>query len=250
MPPKINAAGAAQYAQVDPAFIAMMKQIWKKRWSVLNGEIKSQDPRFRSYIAKKNAPQMSRLKALCTSPIALDKELTRLRGLSYERFYIRQYNEKKWMVGLTRPIVMSDGTRLYQAPRYFVYVPEEVDTKGTEAKFHFIPEGHELVSARHPHHKAQTFDYNEYGRRVEIDTSHIKDPLDWSSSTCWGSFGTIASNCIAAGDIVDLYRNLYIYLTRIDQSSLLTIPFSSCYFLEDIGPVQKKVEIAYGRVTR
>jgi len=238
MPPKLNVTRATQYAQVDPTFTARLKEIWKERWKALNEEIKCQPPQYRTMKAKNNAPIMSRLKGLCTNQDLLDKEITRLRGLPYERFYVRQYKGRQWLVGLTRPVVMNDDVRLYQAPRYFVYIPENVVARGTDADFHFVPEGNELTTARHPHHKTRDYYYDENGISQPLGAGGVKDPLDYVPSTCWGSFGVIANSCITAGDMVDLFRNIGIYLTRVNQNSLLVRPFNACFFLRDIGPAE------------
>lgn len=248
MPPKLNIA--ARYAQVEPDFIDEIKKIWKARWSALNDEIKFQPPRFRPMKASANAPVMSRLKALCTDRLALDKELTRLRGLPYERFFTRQYRDLNWMVGLTRPVVMTDDTRRWQAPRYFVYIPDNVVSRGTDAAFHFVPEGYEMTTARHPHHKARTQQWGQSGDIENIDYSRAADPLDYQPSTCWGSFGAIATSCIKSGDMVDLFRNIAIYLTRVNMKSLLVHPFEACHFLVDIGPAAAEKTPAITRNTR
>lgn len=240
MPPKINVARVTQYARVDPAFTARLKEIWKERWRALNDEIKVQPPQYRKMKAQNNAPIMGRLKGLCTNQEALDKEITRLRGLPYERFYIRVYQGHEWLVGATHPFVMTDDIRKWQAPRYFVYIPDDVIARGTDAAFHFVPEGNEMTTARHPHHNVKKYYYDPSGQYREVDFNAAKDPLDYVPATCWGSFGTIATSCITAGDVVDLFRNIAIYLTRINQNSLLTRPFEACFFLKDIGPADEK----------
>lgn len=233
MPIKLNVS--THYAKVEPEFVDLMKEIWKKQWSKLNDDIKVQRPSYREMRAKGNAPMMSRLKLLCTNKEALDKEITRLRGLPYDRFYVREYKGKKWFVGLTQPIVMNDDFRIYQAPRYLVYVPLDVTDRGVDSHFHFVPEGYEMITARHPHHNIGGL-YSDQSHQPP----NPQDPLDYVPSTCWGSFGTIAGSCIRSGDIADLYRNLGIYLTRINQNSLLTRPFGACHFLVDIGPAPEK----------
>jgi hypothetical protein len=239
MPPKLNIANAAKYATVEPDFIELMKEIWKARWKVLNDDIKLAPPSYRKIKIENNAPIMSRLRGLCTKPELLDKEITRLRGLAYERFYTREFRGLRYLVGLTRPIEMTDDVRRYQAPRYFVYFPESMVQKGTEAPFHFVPEGHELTLYRHPHHNVKQYYYPDSGGGTEhYDYSDVKDTLEYNPATCWGSFGTIATSCTAAGDVVDLYRSIAIYLTRINQNSLLSRPFSACDFLRDIGPAE------------
>ena len=251
MPPKLNITRATQYAQVDPAFTARLKEIWKARWKALNEEITVQPPNYRKMKATNNAPFMSRLKGLCTKPELLDTEITRLRGLPFERFFVREYKGHPWLVGLTRPVVMNDDNRLYQGPRYFVYIPDDVIARGTDAAFHFVPEGNEMTTARHPHHNVKKYYYDPSGQYQEVDLNAAKDPLDYVPETCWGSFGTIDTACITAGDVVDLFRNIAIYLTRINQNSLLTRPFEACFFLQDIGPADEKQKSALkGKIGR
>ncbi len=205
--------------EIEPAFMDLMKDLWKERWTALNREIKEADPRFRPMHIKKNAVVMTRLKANCTDKAALDHEKTQLITLPYIRFWTLQHDGMDWMAGLTKPILMTDGgAQRWQGPRYTVYIPRNVFQRGTDAHFHFVPEGSELIHDRHPHHTAS------------MPSSTTYDPLDMNPYTCWGDFGTIASACIRAGEITNLFRTIYVYLTRVNLRSLLCYTFQSTPF--------------------
>ncbi len=132
--------------------------------------------------------------------------------LPYLKFWMVGHKDERYFAGLTRPILLTNGgSQKWQGPRYTVYIPTNYITRGTDARFHFVPEGHELVYGRHPHHTSGSRRYD----------GEIASPLDYYGSTCWGQFPTIVQGCVHSGDTVNLFRVIQLYLTRVDLHSLL-----------------------------
>ncbi len=214
MPIKLN---VTQQTSVTPEFMDLLKEIWKERWKALNDEILQADPRMRDFTVKKNAPMMSRLRAACTDKKAFDYEHTQLLCLPFVKFWTEERNKVLYLAGLTQPILLTDlNNRRWQGPRYTIYVSRDVSARGTSARFHWVPEGHELQYARHPHHNART------------PNSSCRHPLDMIPNTCWGTFGTMTNSCSRGGEVANLFRTLHLYASRVDMSSLLTRPFEAC----------------------
>jgi hypothetical protein len=217
MPIKIN---TANQVVIEPGFMNVVMDIWKERWKALNDEITHGEPRFQKMIGNKNAPIMNRLKLAITKKDRQDYERTQFLCLPFVKFWTFERQGALWLAGLTQPITLSDmGSHRWQGPRYTIYLPRDIASKSTSARLHFVPEGHELAYARHPHHNAY----------LSRENTH---PVDMSPHTCWGSFGTMAQNCTRGGEIANLFRTLHLYLSRVDMHSLLTHPFEACPFTE------------------
>jgi hypothetical protein len=204
MPMKLN---LKERTEVEPAFYNALKELWKQRWSGLNNEILTADPRFKKEIIKRNGLAMGLLKAYCTNAEAFDHQKTQLVTLPYLKFWTVDHASGRYFAGLTKPILLSDGgSNRWQGPRFTVYIPMDYPIRGTGGKFHLVPEGHEKAYSRHPHH---TGNYSN------------ESPLDGNSSTCWGEFPTIVRGCVHSADTVNLFRVLHLYLTRVDLHSQL-----------------------------
>jgi hypothetical protein len=209
MPMKLN---LKERTTVTPEFEASLKELWKQRWVGLNNDIKCADPRFKDAVVKKNGRAMGLLRAYCTDPKAYDQQKTQLMTLPYLKFWTLERGGMSYLAGLTKPILLTNGgEKRWQGPRFTVYIPTDYITRGTEASYHFVPEGHELVYGRHPHHTSGS-------RREETNG---KSPLDFYGSTCWGEFPTIVRGCVHSADTINLFRTIHLYLTRYNPSSPL-----------------------------
>jgi hypothetical protein len=83
-----------------------------------------------------------------------------------------------------------------------------------------IPDRNPETGARHPHH---------------VVRGHVpKEPWCAASQTCWGGFGSVMTRILRDGDLVDLLRNIMIYLTRHDAHSVLT-QISNCPHAQQIS---------------
>lgn len=227
MPPRLNMTKIASIATVDEDFVEELKRVWEARLKALKKEAEARGPYKDKYLREKKMT-IARLLSL-RKPENLDKEITRLRGLQYEHFYTRVCGDKKYLCGLTKPIVMDTGERMFQAPRYKVCVP--VSPRLTSVGFHMIPEGYEFVRDRAPHHIAVT-------RRLTAIDPH-EDPLEMFPHTCWGAFGEAIQSILGSADIVDLFRTIHVYLSRIDERSMLVTSLLDLPFLKEIDRVQK-----------
>jgi hypothetical protein len=199
---------------VAPVFETALKELWKARWIGLNNDIKCADPRFRDTVVKKNGRAMGLLRAYCTNAQAYDQQKTQLLTLPYLKFWMAIHNGMNYLAGLTKPILLAtDGGKYrWQGPRFTVYIPMDYITRGTDASFHFVPEGHEMVYGRHPHHTSGG---------VKEGIRQAKSPLDYNGSTCWGDFPTIVRGCVHSADTVNLFRTIHLYLTRYNPNSPL-----------------------------
>jgi len=142
----------AERITVTKEFEDALKELWKERWRGLNNDIKIADPRFKDAVIAKNGRAMGLLRAYCTNPKAYDEQKTQLFALPYVRFWRIEYGGQGYLVGLSKPILLANGgSSRWQGPRFYVYIPMNYITRGTEARFHFVPEGRELAYARHTH---------------------------------------------------------------------------------------------------
>lgn len=210
MPPSFK----IQRAVIEDSFREALIAFWKRRWTDLNSAILETDIRARQIAIRDNAPTMTRLKGFCTNPKLFDQEITKLHLLPYEKFFTKTYQGRVWMMGLTRPVVLTDGLKQWQGPQYYLCVPEDVDKRESKYAFHFLPKGAEHKRYRHPHHRVNVGD--------SLDDNCTGNPLGNEAWTCWGSFGTIVQTCVQAGDLVELFRTLSIYISRVDFSSPLS----------------------------
>ncbi len=137
-----------------------------------------------------------------------DWEITRLRALPFTRFTSVTHSARRYLVGITKPITHDVNGIHYELGPYAIYVPvHELQNNATRG-FHFIPTKAPKVEDRFMHHYAVRRNANDH-------------PLDYSPSTCWGTFGETIGNMVSIIDIPELFRFLQIYLTRYDPSSPL-----------------------------
>jgi hypothetical protein len=141
-------------------------------------------------------------------------EITKLRALDYVGFNAIQHEGVRYLVGETKPIVVevekdSRGIQAgtYHLGPYKVYVAEAVILDGNLTKIHMVPLKSPYTERRFMHHTA-----------FQNEAEH---PLDYRTNTCWGTFGTIVKTYAVEADIPELFRALYMYLSRYDISSPL-----------------------------
>jgi hypothetical protein len=174
---------------------------------------------------------LDRIWSIGHDPTALDYEITRLRATPYtllERKVVNTRHSKTpvdYLVAHTKTIVIDDHGPFDMGP-YTVYIPLSIvnDGPGTHL-LHMVPERAPKTWARHPHHKL-----SEGG-----DVSG--EPWDYASHTCWGDFGPIMIRIVNEGDLVDLLRNIAIYLSRYNEGSPLT-RIASCSHRVSISRAQ------------
>jgi hypothetical protein len=141
-------------------------------------------------------------------------EITKLRALDYVGFKAIQRGDVRYLVGETKPIVIEVGRNsrritegIYHLGPYKVYVAEAAILDGNLNQIHMVPLKAPYTQSRFMHHTA-----------FQNEAEH---PLDYRTNTCWGTFGTIIKTYAVEADIPELFRALYMYLSRYDINSPL-----------------------------
>lgn len=103
----------------------------------------------------------------------------------------------------------------YDIGSYSIYVPISALIHGNLQPIHFIPEGslawreqtgrEAYFDNRHLHHYA-FYAPHHTGQK-------IGNPLTYETRTCWGNFGAILSMNMEAGDLPEIFRSLYLFVT-------------------------------------
>ena len=204
----------AKRASIDDAFMSVALQVYAQILRKKQNEL-SRNSGF--YGAQANIqPVISRLipivKNVNNGRTGLDFEKTRLRILPYTNFSALEYGGTTWLTGKTVPVIIKENGVDYQMGPYKVCVPLSTFENGNLNGIHFIPMKMPLSYNRHPHHHAE---YPSTGTRA------ISHPLANYPRTCWGNYGAILSAIINDGDIPEMFRQFYIYLTRYNAASPL-----------------------------
>ena len=172
------------------------------------------DPRGATHYLKLRAPgHVHALSVLKTnhsdSRCGMEYEITLLRALPFTRFAVVDH-DGTYLAGITRPIDMKDpdGGRMYHLGPYAVYAPISALTEGRTDGFHFIPTVYPQSNKRHPHHKVDSDDHDTH-------------PLEKRAYTCWGEFGGPVSGLVDTINIPELFRHLYLYVSRYNPHSPL-----------------------------
>jgi hypothetical protein len=141
-------------------------------------------------------------------------EITKLRGLPYTSFKAIQHEGMQYLVGETKPVVIDVGhntrripERSYHLGAYRVYVPQSSVLFGNLDAIHMLPLKAPGTERRFMHHRA-----------YQDEADH---PLSYRTSTCWGDIGSTVKSYAADADIPELFRVLWLYLTRYNISSPL-----------------------------
>ena len=145
-------------------------------------------------------------------------DLARFRIASeYTRLYAVKHEEKLWIMGDTKPVVISGHDRnqnmkaSWQIGNYCVAFLLS-DLASGVINNHFIPLTFPMTPNRHPHHVASLSE--------ESETSG--SPLDMRARTCWGTGGFSAGVKFSMEelDIPALFSVIFKYLSRYDSHSV------------------------------
>lgn len=126
-----------------------------------------------------------------------DHELTRLRALPYEKFFVHRQQGISFFAGITRDLVIKGGGTSYDAGEYLVLIRASM-----MAQFHLLPVDDITRHARHPHHTGS-------------------GDLTVPANTCFGSFTALPA-ILDFGDLPESFRALHIFLSRYNPHSPLT----------------------------
>ena len=205
-------------AAVPKEFTDKMVETARLRLKTIQTDLQGIGDHHRKHFIDQNGIAIARMKQLLKDPLALDMEVTRLRGLPFEKYWIEVHQDICYFAGQTKEIIIHSSQRWSLGP-YNVYMPQQAFIQGatgrfagdTGPKFHFIPVWKPNTFTRHMHHVSNsTFDY-----------SYSRNPLDMSSSTCWGGFGPIILGNAKDSDVVEAFRTIYTYLSRYDAGDPL-----------------------------
>jgi hypothetical protein len=156
-----------------------------------------------------------------------EKFVTRLKRLDYKGFSAITNGGSVYFKAETHPLVIdypnrTDRPEKYDIGAYAIYCKLDSLLRGDISQFHFIPQRQPTADPnhmydgwachfRHLHHKAM------YKKEI----SDLSNPLSYEPHTCWGSFGSVIPEVAADGDLVELYRMLYLFLTIHNPASPL-----------------------------
>jgi hypothetical protein len=164
------------------------------------------------------AMPLSRLVLLARrDPAAIDTMKTALRALPYTEYAVKEHNrtEYDWdarqdvvvhgtyLYGLSQDVTIPSAGKKFGMGPYQVWVPVTAFAKNGHKDYQFIPNLAPTSYYRTPHHHA----------------GGASNPFN--SGTCWGGFGGIVKSMTAEGDVPELFRSIYIYLSRYDAGSPL-----------------------------
>jgi hypothetical protein len=200
-----------EQVELDPSFITQVRRFLDLK---------------RSFYTPRSAKALEIL-TYQGSPQGFEKFVTRLKRLNYKRFSAIKNGGAVYLKAETQPLVVDyalreDRPERYDIGAYAVYCKLDSLLRGDISQFHFIPLRQPTVDPnhmydgwachfRHMHHKAM------YKREI----SDLSNPLSYEPQTCWGSFGSVIPEVVADGDLVELYRMLYLFLTIHNPASPL-----------------------------
>ena len=148
-------------AAVPEAFTDHMLAAARLRLRAMQEEMGQYSPRYRQRYVQANAITIARLKKLIKDPVALDMEVTRLRGLPFTEYWFEE--EGGYFAGQTKDILVTeDKDTCWNLGPYKVYLSQDAFARGRVAgfsgsddpKFHFVPVREPMAEERHMHHVA------------------------------------------------------------------------------------------------
>lgn len=143
-----------------------------------------------------------------TTPLGVDRTLTRLKRLKYKKFScLKAPDGEIYLCGETKDMIFTIDDRDLNVGTYFVCISSRSIIKRQMRPIHMFPARDPRTFHRHLHHKVRN-----------NPTGH---PLMADESTCWGNVGPSYVSARNDGDVADMFRVLYIYLSRLNWSSPL-----------------------------
>jgi hypothetical protein len=202
----------ATRATISDAFKEKWMEVCRQRLLKMKNVIDDAPPYVRDGLKQRINPKAQRLIGIINDKSKLDREITKLRSLPYAAFDYQNYKGREFLYGKTKEIIITASARQkYDAGEYGVYAPLSRLVEGSlnsNVSWHFIPFREPKSHQRTPHH------HNGWHN----EGLH---PLETNSATCWGSFGPVIPSILEDGDVVELFRILYIYVSRYDPHSPL-----------------------------
>lgn len=198
----------APRAVIRPEFWDALTRIYTEKYADVarhiragsrNEELKMQGRLFRAFL---------------TSSESRDRITAKLASLPYEEFGYRKINDREFLYGKTRDIILetyrySTITARHNIGPYWVLTDFDIFFGGSVEHIHLIPARFPNLKDRHPHHYA---------------IGYGGSPSEWDTNTCLGSFAGILTSLRNIGDIPEWFRVWHIFLSRHDDTSNLCHP--------------------------
>lgn len=219
-------------ATITPDFKEAMLSVSKLKLSTLHEEYLKVGSHFKPNFIKKNGVLIATLKAFVSDTGKQDKVWAQLRMLNFEKFDVETWGPYAYLKGTTLPII-NEGVD--DIGEYSIYINMADYIKGDTTDIHFIPERDPLDGFRFWHHYAKgprlpLMYPGTYGFQVGDEKSlTLTHRLDAQPYTCWGDFGSAATMQFGEMNTPELFRNLYIYLSRHNPNSNLRPQGSDIY---------------------
>ena len=210
--------------KIDDTFVTVVKDFIEKKMAFIN-------PR------QKHAIDV--LRFYQTEP-GFEKFVTRLKQMPYESFSAIRSNGLVYFKAVTKQIMMNYPGRSDRDPdrgkldigAYTIYMSTHAALHGNVNEIHFIPARNPLAPSkascthqRHMHHLAD----------FRPDIHKHSNPLTYTPRTCWGSFSSMIPAIAQDGDLVELFRVLYLFASIWNPNSPLAR-------LEQLIKIYKRVE--------
>jgi hypothetical protein len=250
-----------QRAEITDSFKAAYRELNAKLFDKLQKDLESTPAYARGAIERAKKPQIARLHKLNHDAAEFDRAMTTLRTLEYAKFdtytdrgldflwcqtkpaiglaeagkksiYPPDWNEHstRWQNQNWNQVKQEPVYRKYDLGVYWVFVPLVDILSGSLNRIHFIPEREKNTHLRHQHHFVRV---EGEGRFYGPQNERGVRPLQAMPSTCWGNFPGVLTGCMSDGDIVELLRVLYLFVTNLNPGSPL-IHFDDLPFWKEI----------------
>ena len=203
-----------QVTVVTDSFKDAVKEIIQKKVMMLDAKRSSLN--MSAYGAQKHREQLEKnlrlAKRLLTAQ-GQDRMITALKRMKFEKFYcLKAPSKEVFLCGKTDDMLLTlrNGHK-YNVGPYHICIGESAIIGDSLTQIHMFPHRKPLAEARHLHHGARRYNGND----------EIKHPLMMHTNTCWGNVGSSFVSAKNEADIADMFRVLYIYVSRLNYGSPL-----------------------------
>lgn len=137
-----------------------------------------------------------------------DRMITALKRMKFEKFYCTKApSGEVFLCGKTLDMILNLKGTSYNVGPYHICIGESAILGTSLDQVHMFPDRKPLAYNRHLHHGTRNHDF--------------KHPLMAVTSTCWGNVGSSFVSAKNEADIADMFRVLFIYVSRLNYSSPL-----------------------------
>jgi len=156
------------------------------------------------------------------SPAGEDRMLTVLRRLNYQKYACTKApDDTIYFLGKTKDLIVDiDHHGKYNLGPYYVAISKTDFINSQNTNVHMFPDYNPRTPHRHLHHYAHYPLQEPFGPNDPNNISQI-NPLMAEPRTCWAEIGQPYLHAIHDANIVEAFRVLYIFLTRLNFASPL-----------------------------